>query len=177
MVRGRSKPRYPLRVSIRVKTLVALVAVLAVAAAAGLGVAALSGADNVTTTVTRVVDGDTIDVADPIAGATRIRILGIDTPEVYGSEVQCFGPEASAWAREHLLGRTVTLVPDPSQDALDRHGRALAYVTDGDWDYSVEAARAGMARSDDYGVRRDRLISTAEAQARSADRGLWAACE
>lgn len=154
----------------------ALIVVLLIAAGVGLGVAARDRADTVTTTVTRVVDGDTIEVADPIAGATRIRILGIDTPETYGGQVQCFGPEASAWATEQLLGRTVTLVPDPSQADLDRFGRALAYVTDGDWDYSVEAARAGMARSDDYGVRRARPIETAEAQARAAGHGLWAVC-
>ena len=70
----------------------------------------------------------------------------------------------------------MTLVPDPSQADLDRFGRALAYVTDGDWDYSVEAARAGIARSDDYGVRRARPIETAEAQARAAGHGLWAVC-
>lgn len=160
----------------RVKALVALVVVLAIAAAVGFGVAARDRSADVTTVVTRVVDGDTIDVADPIAGATRIRILGIDTPETYGAEVQCFGPEASRWATDQLLGRTVTLVPDPSQADVDRYGRALAYVTDGDWDYSVEAARAGMARSDDYRVRRERLIKTAEAEARAADRGLWAVC-
>lgn len=163
--------------STRSKALIALPAILLIAAGIGLSVAARDEADQVTTTVTRVVDGDTIDVADPVAGATRVRILGIDTPETYGGDVQCFGPEATAWATEHLLGRTVTLVPDPSQADTDRYGRALAYVTDGDWDYSVEAALAGMARSDDYGVRRARLIQTAEAQARAANRGLWAACE
>ena len=41
-------------------------------------------------TVTRVVDGDTIEVAKLRGGSETIRILGIDTPEVYGG-VECGG--------------------------------------------------------------------------------------
>lgn len=52
----------------------------------------------------------------------------------------------------------------------------LAYlVRAGGWDYSVEAARAGIARSyvyDDRPVSRYDAIEAAEAEARSALRGL-----
>lgn len=80
--------------------------------------------------VSRVVDGDTADVQ--IEGVTtRIRIIGIDTPETVapGQPVDCFGPEASARARELLEGQTVTLEPDPTQDQIDAFGRLLVYVT------------------------------------------------
>src|SRR2546421_9315568 len=47
--------------------------------------------------VQRVVDGDTVR----LAGLGSVRLIGINTPEVYG-HVQCFGPEASAFAKRAL---------------------------------------------------------------------------
>lgn len=122
-------------------------------------------------TVTRVVDGDTVELAD---GRT-IRLLGIDTPEVYGGQ-ECWGPEASQFARKTLANKTVGLVTDPTQDAVDRYGRTLAYLVlpNGD-NYSVLAAAAGAARAYTYDdpVQLASQIEAAEAQARAADRGLW----
>jgi endonuclease YncB( thermonuclease family) len=34
-----------------------------------------------TTTVTRVVDGDTVDISPAVEGKTRVRLIGVDTPE------------------------------------------------------------------------------------------------
>ena len=75
--------------------------------------------------IARVVDGDTIDV--DIAGKTqRIRLIGLDTPEVYG-KVDCFGKEASQFTKSLLpLGRAVRLEKDLSE--TDRYGRLLRYV-------------------------------------------------
>ncbi|WP_156425224.1 thermonuclease family protein [Mycobacterium sp. GA-1285] len=138
-------------------------------------------ADPVTTTaeVLRVVDGDTIDIRDDVRGRLRIRALGIDTPETKkpGTPVECWGPEATRFAESNLLGQRIALVIDPTQDRTDRYGRTLAYLVRADgWDYSVEAARAGAARSYVYGgtpVARQDAIAAAEAEARGALRGLW----
>jgi micrococcal nuclease len=47
-------------------------------------------------------------------------------------------------------------VPDPTQDQTDRYGRTLAYLVRADgWVYSVEAARAGGAKSYVYGATAD----------------------
>ncbi len=65
-------------------------------------------ADAVSTTsgvVDRVIDGDTVDVRLSTGGdPVRVRILGIDTPETVDPDapVQCWGPEASAWAHQQL---------------------------------------------------------------------------
>ncbi|MGV0802584.1 thermonuclease family protein, partial [Mycolicibacterium elephantis] len=104
----------------------------------------------------RVVDGDTIDIRDEVRGRLRVRILGIDTPETKkpNSPVECWGPEATEFARSTMLGRRVALVTDPTQDRTDRYGRTLAYLVREDgFDYAVEAARAGAARSYVYGGR------------------------
>jgi micrococcal nuclease len=132
-----------------------------------------------TALVLKVVDGDTIDIRDDNRGRLRVRLLGIDTPETKkpGFTVGCWGPEATEFARTTMLGQRVALVPDPTQDTTDRYGRTLAYLVRSDgWDYSIEAARAGTARSYVYAnnpVGRYAAIEAAEAEARSALRGLW----
>jgi micrococcal nuclease len=131
-----------------------------------------------TAEVLKVVDGDTIDIRDDNRGRLRIRILGIDTPETKkpGYTVGCWGPQATQFAKDTLIGQRVAVINDPTQDRTDRFGRTLAYLVKGDgWDYSVEAARAGTARSYIYDtpVQKYTEISAAEQEARSADRGLW----
>jgi micrococcal nuclease len=129
--------------------------------------------------VLKVVDGDTIDIRDDVRGRLRVRVLGIDSPETNkpGTTVECWGPEATEFARSTLMGQRVALVTDPTQDRTDRYGRTLAYLVRADgWDYSVEAARAGAARSYVYGdrpVSRHDAIEAAELEAIHALRGLW----
>ncbi|KUH85348.1 nuclease [Mycobacterium sp. GA-1999] len=132
-----------------------------------------------TATVLEVVDGDTIDIRDDNRGHLRVRVLGIDTPETKkpGSPVECWGPEATEFATSNLLGSRVAVVIDPTQDRTDRYGRTLAYLVRADgWNYSVETARAGAARSYIYGGNPVSLydeIEAAEQEARNAPRGLW----
>jgi len=130
--------------------------------------------------VSRVVDGDTVEVRQPDGRTTTVRILGIDTPETKHPKrgVECWGPEATGFARGALLGQDVTLVRDPSQDGTDRYGRILAEVVRADgWNYSVEAARAGAAESYVYSVRRPARVTVAvqvaEREAQAAGRGMW----
>jgi micrococcal nuclease len=138
-------------------------------------------ADVVTATavVLRVVDGDTIDIRDDVRGRLRVRVLGIDTPETEkpGYSVACWGPEATEYARSTMVGQRVAVQPDPTQDRTDRYGRTLAYLVRADgFDYSIEAARAGTAKSYVYGgvpVARHDAIEAAESEARAALRGLW----
>lgn len=160
-------------------------ALLVATTTAGVGVAVLSSpsavADTVTATavVLNVVDGDTIDIRDDVRGRLRVRLLGIDTPETKkpGYTVGCWGPEATEFARTTMVGQRVALVPDSTQERTDHYGRTLAYlVRADDWDYSVEAARAGAARSYVYGgvpVSRYAAIAAAEREAKEAKRGLW----
>jgi micrococcal nuclease len=103
--------------------LVIVLLVVAVAAVLSL-IARPSGerGDRVSARVDHVTDGDTVW----LTGIGKVRLIGVDTPEVYG-QVECYGPQASAFAK-HLLppGRRVTYELGPEQ--RDRYGRALAYV-------------------------------------------------
>jgi micrococcal nuclease len=138
-------------------------------------------ADPIETTavVLKVVDGDTIDIRDDIRGRLRIRVLGIDTPETKkpGYTVGCWGPQATQFAQDTLLGQRVAFLADPTQDRTDRYGRTLAYLVKGDgWNYSVEAARAGTAHAyiyDNNPVQKYAEIAAAEQEAKAAGRGLW----
>src|SRR2546423_3902447 len=71
--------------------------------------------------VQRAVDGDTVR----LAGLGSVRLIGINTPEVYG-HVQCFGPEASAFAKR-ALRRGLQVRYPVGREAHDRYGRPLAY--------------------------------------------------
>jgi micrococcal nuclease len=119
--------------------------------------------------------------AVPGMQATVTRVLGLDTPETHkpGTPVQCYGPEATQFARTLLLHQPVTLVPDRTQDAVDKYGRSLFYVRLPDGrDYSIEAVKAGMGRSYTYHrpVQEHDLLEAAQAEARAARVGLWGAC-
>ena len=84
-----------------------------------------------TTTVTSaniayVVDGDTIAITTHDANdATRVRILGIDTPETD----ECGSEEATNAIRQLLPhGTQITLTYDQHTATQDKYGRTLAYV-------------------------------------------------
>ncbi|RZT87112.1 micrococcal nuclease [Pseudonocardia sediminis] len=118
--------------------------------AAGVLAGGLSGCapGGVSATVGRVVDGDTIDAV--VDGETqRVRLLNIDTPETKDpdSDVECLGPEASAYLEELLPpGTPIKLGYD--EERVDGYGRVLAgvFLLDGRL-VNAEMARAGLATS------------------------------
>jgi len=80
-------------------------------------------------TVSRVVDGDTIDVS--IEGKIeRLRLIGVDTPETVDPRkpVECFGTEASNKAKSVLTGKKVSLESDNTQGERDKYDRLLRYL-------------------------------------------------
>jgi micrococcal nuclease len=127
--------------------------------------------------VTRVVDGDTIVLDD----GTKVRLIGIDTPETKDPRkpVQYFGEEASAYTKRMLEGRDVRLEYD--QQRLDKYGRTLAYVfvptANGEIFFNEKIIQDGYAFAyltypfkDEYMTR----FRNAEREARENNKGLWA---
>jgi len=122
--------------------------------------------------VSKIVDGDTIEVTGPVSGL--VEIVGISAPR--SDKGQCGASASTAFASRTLAGTNVTLVSDPSLPATDKSGRKLASLrTDNGFDYAVLAAGAGMARYYDNGtpVAQAQDIKNAQAEAEKADRGLW----
>lgn len=131
-------------------------------------------------TVTRVIDGDTVDVR---LGATteRVRLLGIDTPETVDPDepVQCFGPEASARTKELLAPGTEVAVRRDRQ-ARDRYGRLLLYVwrvDDGTF-VNLTLVEGGFAEplSIEPNVVHRAELAAAARTAKDAGVGRWGTC-
>jgi micrococcal nuclease len=122
--------------------------------------------------VTRHTDGDTLW----LSGIGKVRLIGVDTPEVYGGAVECFGREASALVRRTLpLGSAVRY--RLGVDERDRYGRALAYVwlSDGRFLNRLLVARGyAQALTVPPNVEYEDLFVRAARGAREAGRGLWA---
>jgi micrococcal nuclease len=122
-----------------------------------------------------VSDGDTIE----LSAIGKVRLIGVDTPEVYGG-TECYGGAASAFTKSVLTaGRPVRFRLGVEQ--RDRYGRALAYVwlRDGTFFNGLLVERGFAAPltippNDDYA----RQFVAAARRARRAERGLWssAAC-
>jgi micrococcal nuclease len=83
-------------------------------------------------TVLEVLHGDTrdIDIPDGKFPDTRIRLLGVDTPETRHPTVgvMYYGKEATDFTAAAVLGKQVTILLDTASDERDRYGRLLAYV-------------------------------------------------
>ncbi|MEK6252488.1 MAG: thermonuclease family protein [Actinomycetota bacterium] len=127
--------------------------------------------------VTRVIDGDTIEVSVD-DHTDEVRYIGIDTPETVkpGTPVQCFGPQASAFNHRLVEGRAVRLVFDGER--RDVYGRLLAYVHVGQRFVNARLVRLGYARTltippnDTHAGLFHRLARAAGL----AGRGLWGTC-
>ncbi len=125
-----------------------------------------------------VVDGDTVKVRTGGKNKT-VRLIGIDTPEVYGGE-ECGGAQASASLKRMVhSGNRITLVRDRTQDDKDRYGRLLRYVEKGGNDLGRRQIRQGWAKVYVYGgnpFNRVRPYRKARDEAKRKDRGVWDRC-
>jgi endonuclease YncB( thermonuclease family) len=127
--------------------------------------------------VVDVTDGDTIEVRSK--GKRRdVRLIGIDTPEVFGGR-ECGGAGASASMKRLLdRGDGVTLIRDRSQDNRDRYGRLLRYVERGGTD--VGKKQIGRGWADVYvferPFKRVGRYRKARDKAKARSRGVWDLC-
>lgn len=125
-------------------------------------------------TVKTVLDGDSFEIQD----GTKIRLIGIDAPDVETSD--CFSAEATSHLKELLPAeKSVRLVYDTTK--TDRFGRTLAYVyrpTDGLL-VNVAMVRDGFAIPVTGGSNTAHAdeIATAATEAKDAKRGLWQSCQ
>ena len=123
--------------------------------------------------VRAVLDGDTIDVA----AIGRVRLLGIDAPEI-GRGFDTAAPFARA-ARDRLaelvLHRWVRLETEGNQ--LDAYKRHLAYVVrEDDVCANTVLVREGLARvTARTPIARLDELKRAEAEARAQRKGIWSA--
>jgi micrococcal nuclease len=130
--------------------------------------------------VTKVVDGDTIEI-DALDGnhlTTKVRLIGVDTPETKkpNTPVMYYGPEASRFAAVMADGKRVVIWLDTISKTRDKYDRLLAYVRLPDGRVLNE-----VLISEGYGYADSRFkhgsfekYAQLEASAKRANKGLWA---
>lgn len=127
-------------------------------------------------TVSRVIDGDTVEVRPAIEGEEDVRLIGVDTPETEGSPggAQPYGEKASRFTKGKLTGGSVTLRFD--EEKKDTYGRVLAYLylPDGAMfnETLLEKVYAQVATFPPN-VRHVERFEAAQREARNAKRGIW----
>ena len=127
--------------------------------------------------VTYVADGDTF-FADGDDGEEKIRIIGVDTPEMQDDE--CYAQEAKNFLNGMIGSRWVWLTFD--EDCTDVYDRTLAYVHvgTGEMDFvERQLLRGGYARSFPFSGTDtfQALFAADEAEAEASNKGGWDACE
>jgi micrococcal nuclease len=124
-----------------------------------------------------VADGDSVDLTN----GAKVRLVQIDTPEVYFSP-ECYGKKASALTKRLLPpGTAVRLTREPATDSVDSYARLLRYVIrrrDG-LNINVHLVAVGAAAPYFYRGRRGRYaaeLTRLAFRARSHHLGLWGQC-
>lgn len=127
--------------------------------------------------VQNVVDGDTVDVRLTNGRRERVRLIGIDTPELRSAE--CLGTQAKLRAQQLARGKRVQLIGDSTQATRDRYRRLLAYVVlPRNRDLGRQLIAEGFGNVYVYNRPFQRLSAyrIAERSARTGGRGLWGQC-
>lgn len=131
-------------------------------------------------TVSRVVDGDTVELSD----GSKVRLIGVNTPEST-TRTEPYGKEASNYTKKQLTGKTVYLEKDVSE--TDNYGRLLRYIwlsipekiNDSEIRskmYNAELLLNGYAQVSTYppDVKYQEYFTKYNSEARNANKGLWA---
>jgi micrococcal nuclease len=177
---------------------VALGAVVLVVVLAGCSLGSIGPADSgnastpdaMTVKIHAVEDGDTYWFKNESGDSVGIRLLGVDTPEVRGSNypeeyegipdtdagkewLYRWGKHSKNVTSERLVGKTVRLEFDSRLPTRDYYGRLVAYVYLNGTLVNRELLEAGHARVYPVDFEKKESFERAEAEARAANRGVW----
>lgn len=143
-------------------------------------------------TVTRIVDGDTVEVKFKNGETDTIRMIGVDSPETnpanedpsefnvpdtaHGSEwLLEWADRAKSFAKEDIGGKQVRIVTEPEGDQRGSYGRLLAYIYISGSNFNQQLIKQGYARRyDDSQFTLRSEFGQLEQNAQDASRGLWA---
>ncbi|PPD32252.1 MAG: nuclease [Methylomonas sp.] len=122
--------------------------------------------------VEKVFDGDTLLLSD----GQKVRLLGINTPEVAGryKNAEAGGAQAKDWLHQQLAGRKVRLEGDVEKQ--DKYQRSLAYVfTEDKRHMNLELVKQGLAAVNIYppNLKYVAVLLDAQQAAESAGLGIW----
>jgi len=139
-----------------------------------------------TVTVTRVVDGDTFDISFSNGTSDTVRLLGVDTPEVYsevspeefgGANKACldtWADRASSFVERRVEGQNVRLEYDENEGRRGYYDRLLVYTYIDEVHLNYQLVRQGYGRvyTNSEFTKKARFLD-AQDEARAQERGLW----
>ncbi len=137
--------------------------------------AAPGGGDDATVTVSRVVDGDTIEISPAVDGIDEVRLIGVDTPETV-DPARAWSPTARRPRPSpptSSAGRSVGL--EFGAEREDQYGRLLAYVYVGGEMFNEALLEGGYAQAYPYepNTEYEGRFAAAQEEARAAGLGIW----
>jgi len=126
--------------------------------------------------VTRVIDGDTVEICCLEGRPEKVRYIGVNTPETNhpSKGVEEYGHEAKEANRRLVAGKAVRLELDV--DPRDRYGRLLAYVYLEDGTFvNAWLVEQGFAQvmTVPPNVKYQELLLKLQRGARDRGKGLW----
>lgn len=142
-------------------------------------------------TITRVIDGDTVEARFPDGSIDTLRLLGVDTPETTYSRIspnEFEGIPDTTAGRDHLYnwavratefatlqleGKSVRIEVDPTADRRGSFGRLLVYIYIEDENFNLQLIETGHARLYESAFSQRSTFSNAELSAQQRDIGLW----
>lgn len=114
--------------------------------------------------VVAIHDGDSVTVLTADKTQVKVRLDGIDAPELK----QAFGTAAKQALSQLIFGKNVAV----RVSGKDRYGRTLGQLAVGATDVNRSMVAAGMAwQYEKYS--KDPKLAAAQADAKTARRGLW----
>jgi endonuclease YncB( thermonuclease family) len=125
--------------------------------------------------ITKVLDGDTVEAQLDDGRHLTVQLIGIDAPETS----DCGGKSAASRLRQLAQGKRVSLVIDSTQGSTDSAGRALFYADRSDGvDVGEQMLRGGWAKVfvADADFQRISKYRTAQRASRKKSNGVWARC-
>ena len=140
--------------------------------------------------ITKVIDGDTMDVRFRDGSTDRVRLLGVDTPETNAknkpneyediTDLKCltiWGDKSDDYAKKVLDGKEVNLVFDDEAGKRGYYGRLLAYIEIDGYDFNESLISRGYARVYEEGTSsREKRYLSMQNKVILQGIGLWGDC-
>lgn len=145
--------------------------------------------DSYNSSISRVVDGDTVEVKGDFTGT--VRLLGVDTPETYSSNspgefrledtlenrncLENWGETATEFAENYTQDKQVEISLDPESRRRGDYGRLLAYIKAENSSETLNylLVEKGLGRVYESGFQRLGRYRSAEETAVNQGLGVW----
>lgn len=142
-------------------------------------------------TITRVIDGDTVEAKFPNGETDTLRLLGVDTPETSYQSVSPdefegipettdgrdhlynWGGNATEFANQTLENQEVKIEVDQQADRRGSFGRLLVYIYADGQNFNKQLLTDGYARLYESDFSERSAFESAESQAQNDEIGLW----